>query len=72
MQHPHPPILIAGSDERKTLRLVARYGDMGNLFDLPGTGFADDLKHKLAGLRPSPTRRVLVGQRGRGRRACLQ
>jgi F420-dependent oxidoreductase-like protein len=47
LQPPHPPILIAGSGERKTLRLVARYGDMCNLFDLPGTGFADDLKHKL-------------------------
>jgi F420-dependent oxidoreductase-like protein len=47
LQHPHPPILIAGSGERKTLRLVARYGDMCNLFDLPGTGFADNLKHKL-------------------------
>ena len=47
LQQPHPPVLIAGSGERKTLRLVARYGDMCNLFDLPGTGFADDLKHKL-------------------------
>ena len=51
LQHPHPPILIAGSGERKTLRLVARYGDMCNLFDLPGSGFADDLKHKLDVLR---------------------
>jgi alkanesulfonate monooxygenase SsuD/methylene tetrahydromethanopterin reductase-like flavin-dependent oxidoreductase (luciferase family) len=51
LQRPHPPILIAGSGERKTLRLVARYGDMCNLFDLPGTGFADDLKHKLDVLR---------------------
>jgi F420-dependent oxidoreductase-like protein len=51
LQRPHPPILIAGSGERKTLRLVARYGDMCNLFDLPGTGFADDLKHKLQVLR---------------------
>jgi F420-dependent oxidoreductase-like protein len=51
IQQPHPPILIAGSGERKTLRLVARYGDMCNLFDLPGTGFADDLKHKLEVLR---------------------
>lgn len=51
LQRPHPPILIAGSGERKTLRLVARYGDMCNLFDLPGTGFADDLTHKLAVLK---------------------
>jgi alkanesulfonate monooxygenase SsuD/methylene tetrahydromethanopterin reductase-like flavin-dependent oxidoreductase (luciferase family) len=51
LQSPHPPILIAGSGERKTLRLVARYGDMCNLFDLPGAGFADDLKHKLDVLR---------------------
>src|SRR5207248_10798681 len=51
LQRPHPPILIAGSGERKTLRLVARYGDMCNLFDLPGTGFADDLEHKLDVLR---------------------
>jgi alkanesulfonate monooxygenase SsuD/methylene tetrahydromethanopterin reductase-like flavin-dependent oxidoreductase (luciferase family) len=51
MQSPHPPILIAGSGERKTLRLVARYGDMCNLFDLPGTGFADDLNHKLEVLK---------------------
>jgi len=51
LQHPHPPILIAGSGEKRTLRLVARYGDMCNLFDLPGTGFADDLKHKLGVLR---------------------
>ncbi len=51
LQHPHPPILIAGSGEQKTLRLVARHGDMCNLFDLPGTGFADDLKHKLEVLR---------------------
>jgi F420-dependent oxidoreductase-like protein len=47
LQRPHPPILIAGSGERKTLRLVAGYGDMCNLFDLPGTAFADNLKHKL-------------------------
>lgn len=51
LQHPHPPILIAGSGEKKTLRLVARHGDMCNLFDLPGTSFADDLKHKLNVLR---------------------
>jgi F420-dependent oxidoreductase-like protein len=51
LQRPHPPVLIGGSGETKTLRLVARYGDMCNLFDLPGTGFADNLRHKLEVLR---------------------
>jgi F420-dependent oxidoreductase-like protein len=51
LQRPHPPIMIGGSGEQKTLRLVAQYGDMCNLFDLPGTGFADDLRRKLEVLR---------------------
>jgi alkanesulfonate monooxygenase SsuD/methylene tetrahydromethanopterin reductase-like flavin-dependent oxidoreductase (luciferase family) len=42
---PHPPILIGGSGERKTLRLVARYASACNLFPGP------DLEHKLAVLR---------------------
>ncbi|HEV2528490.1 MAG TPA: LLM class F420-dependent oxidoreductase [Thermomicrobiales bacterium] len=34
IQRPHPTILIGGGGEQKTLRLVARYADACNLFDL--------------------------------------
>ena len=42
---PHPPILIGGSGERKTLRFVARYAQACNLFPGP------DLARKLDVLR---------------------
>lgn len=45
LQRPHPPILIGGSGEKKTLRLVAQYGDACNLFPGP------DLARKLDVLR---------------------
>jgi F420-dependent oxidoreductase-like protein len=47
VQRPHPPIMIGGGGERKTLRLVARYADSCNVF---GTS-PDDVKHKFEVLR---------------------
>ncbi len=35
LSRPHPPILVAGGGEKKTLRLVAQYGDACNLFGGP-------------------------------------
>ncbi len=37
LSRPHPPILVAGGGEKKTLRLVAQYGDACNLFGAPET-----------------------------------
>jgi F420-dependent oxidoreductase-like protein len=46
IRRPHPPILIGGMGETKTLPLVARYADACNLFDVPDGG--KTVKHKLA------------------------
>ncbi|HTP10810.1 MAG TPA: TIGR03560 family F420-dependent LLM class oxidoreductase [Anaerolineae bacterium] len=46
VQKPHPPIMIGGSGEQLTLRVLARHGDACNLFGDP-----DTIKHKLDVLR---------------------
>jgi F420-dependent oxidoreductase-like protein len=47
---PHPPILLGGGGEHKTLRLVARYADHWNLPNVPVLG-DEQVQHKLAVLR---------------------
>jgi len=42
---PHPPILVGGGGEKKTLRMVAQYANACNLFPPP------ELPHKLEVLR---------------------
>lgn len=47
ISRPRPPVMIGGSGERKTLRLVAKYADACNLF----ASAPDEVAHKLDVLR---------------------
>jgi F420-dependent oxidoreductase-like protein len=43
LTRPHPEVMVGGSGERKTLRLVAQYGDACNLF----ASGRDEIQHKI-------------------------
>src|SRR3954469_15880028 len=67
IQQPHPPVMIGGSGEKKTLRMVAQYGDACNLFGSD----VDMVRHKLEvldrhcedlGRDPSTIERTLQGR----------
>ncbi|HET6298077.1 MAG TPA: LLM class F420-dependent oxidoreductase [Kribbella sp.] len=45
LSKPHPPIMVGGGGEKKTLRLVAKYAQSCNLFNTP------ELEHKLEVLK---------------------
>jgi F420-dependent oxidoreductase-like protein len=66
IQQPHPPIMIGGVGEKKTLRLVAQYADVTNMFDLG----PDVIKDKLDALNrhceavdrdPATIRKTILG-----------
>ena len=69
-QEPHVPILIGGTGERRTMRTLAKYGDIFNLDGWSGRGMSMDLyQHKISvlerhcedvGRDPSEIKRTLL------------
>ncbi len=45
VQKPHPPIMVGGGGEKRTLRTLAKYGDVMNVFGTP-----DAVRGKIAAL----------------------
>jgi F420-dependent oxidoreductase-like protein len=76
LRRPHPPILIGGGGEKKTLRLVAQYADACNLFDnglgpegIPRKleilrGHCEDVGRDYAQIRKTALARVTLGRAG--------
>ncbi len=42
LQEPHPPILVGGGGEKRTLKIVAKYADVANV-----SGTPDEVRHKF-------------------------
>jgi F420-dependent oxidoreductase-like protein len=52
LSNPHPPILVGGEGERRTLRLVARYADASNMHvGTPLSGYDPWLNHRYGNHR---------------------
>ena len=69
-QEPHIPIMVGGTGERRTLRTLARYGDIFNMDGWAGQGMSLDVyRHKIgvlerhcadAGRDPAEIKRTLL------------
>ncbi len=71
VQKPRPPIVIGGSGERSTLRIVAKYADMCNVFGDPATvrhsyallqGYCEDLGRPFDGIVRSNFVDILIAR----------